>query len=187
LCFFVAGGQKSCDSPENQALGSESLPQVLNQSLAIELCKKGRDAGVGCVGGQGAIAILQVKIVRQLDRKCLPKIGGNASAVDLTGLMEDDTAVSKFGLVARCADLKLTAQHQEEMGKLVVVRGHGSGAREALEDADLNCEEAAARCGTEFTATKKLLNALSACGYLECREGRYRLARAATWNYNRRT
>jgi 2-polyprenyl-3-methyl-5-hydroxy-6-metoxy-1,4-benzoquinol methylase len=52
----------------------------------------------------------------------------------------------------------------------------------ALEGGDGTAEEVAARCGTDVSATKKLLNALVGCRYLRLRKGRYALTKTArTW------
>lgn len=56
-----------------------------------------------------------------------------------------------------------------------VVEGARLGVFEALSGAPLPVEEIAVRCGTHPNATRKLLDALSATGYLRLEDGRYDL------------
>jgi SAM-dependent methyltransferase len=57
----------------------------------------------------------------------------------------------------------------------VVMLGAKLGVFEALSDSALSAEEVASRCGTDPTATGKLLFALAGSGYLEEGNGRYEL------------
>src|SRR6185295_5829199 len=56
-----------------------------------------------------------------------------------------------------------------------VIAGTACGLFDALEPGPLEAREVAKRCATDPHATKRLLRALTACGYLRWRSGAYRL------------
>jgi SAM-dependent methyltransferase len=63
-----------------------------------------------------------------------------------------------------------------------IMAGVELGVFEAAADAPRTAAEVAARCGTHPGATEKLLNALTACGYLRFRGGAYELtAKTRKW------
>jgi SAM-dependent methyltransferase len=97
-------------------------------------------------------------------------------------VVRPESLLDRIGLWLGLAPVPLMETHIAATLARTIMAGVELGVFEALEAAALPGATIAARCGTDPQATRLLLDALTACGYLSLSEGRYALvAQSRKW------